>query len=362
MEEKINLHFHSALGGSIFEISNDLYQGLKDDFNITREWIGEEPKSKDVLLSHFVNKYIVEHESFNDFKYKILIQPIDGTSITNEFVECFNRYDLIICPAVASKNILINNGVTIPIVVIPNFYYNEIYESSETPISKYIPTDKIIFYHESTFHPRKGIRSMLEYYVKAFSDKKYYNKVHLILKDAPHDLSSVFEKEKIKEDIMNLQKSYKYKPRISKFSNFLSFQDLRYLWGRANCYLGLSNIEGFGIPILRSYLLGSAVMVFQNNNSGYHDYLDSRFSYIMPSYEIEAHNEIMRMYDDKNRWVTGKEEVVVETLRKFVDDFETMEHKRLKYTNMVSENLIRFREDNVMNLYKKEIFKLANSK
>ena len=128
MKQKINLHFNSSTTGSIFEITKDLCKILEKEFTVTRDWEDEVPEEKEILLCHFLDRTVTMSKVFDEFKFKILIQPIDGTSIVQKAIEEFNKFDLIICPATPSKKILISNGVTTNIEVIPNFFKTDIFE------------------------------------------------------------------------------------------------------------------------------------------------------------------------------------------------------------------------------------------
>ena len=83
---KRDLHFITITEGSIGEISKDLIPYFEKEFILTCEHKEEIPIEKDILLCHFYAPHITENEIFYQFKKKILIQPIDGTSITQEVV------------------------------------------------------------------------------------------------------------------------------------------------------------------------------------------------------------------------------------------------------------------------------------
>src|SRR6185369_4545530 len=148
-----------------------------------------------------------------------------------------------------------------------------------------------ILYHESTFHPRKGIELLYESYVKAFSDTKYAKEVLLVLKDNAPNPRTFKVNETLKRQTMKLQKQYKYPASIIKFSTFLSNNDIKLLWLYADIYISLAKIEGFGIPMLRMSLLEKPIVCLENYLSGYMDYLNKDNSYLIPSYETQAKEE-----------------------------------------------------------------------
>lgn len=355
-----HLHFISNLGGSIGEISTILALDLKKHFILTRDWEDEEPIEKDILLCHFLNLNVTNSKEFNDFKFKVLIQPIDGTRIYPEYIESFNKYDLIICPANASTNILTLNGVTTRKVVIPNWYEEDIYEKPITSdIEKYLPQDKIIFYHESTFHPRKGIEMLYEGYLRAFSDTEYANKVLLVLKDTPFNSLTFNDIEKYKRDTIELSKQFKHPAKIIKFSEKLEKDDLKILWNRSNFYVSLSKIEGFGIPMLRHFILKKSIICLENPNSGYNDFLNQDTAYMITSLQVKAKNEVMKLYTEESTWAVANITDVIKTFKKALEDY--LEHKEKNITSGYYNNSNGIYKDFNYNMVLKLYVKTLNN-
>lgn len=353
MEDKRSIHFVSEVHGSIGEITLDLYEGLKNDFIITREWLLEIPEKNDILLCHFVNLKIIEAPAFKLFRRKVLIQPIDGTEIKEEYVEAFNKFDLIICPAQASINILRENGVTVNMEVIPNYFKKDIFTKEVfTGVDKYIPQNKFVFYHESTFHPRKGIELLYEGYVKAFSNTKDANDILLVLKDQPHNPRTFKDIESLKRQTIKLQKKYENPARIIKFSSYLNEDELKSLWHRTNCYVSFAKIEGFGIPMLRHAVLNKPILCLDNDNSGYQSYLNKVKNcsiYIVPTTQVKAKNEFMEMYKDTTSWAVPYDiELIVRQFRNVYYN-----HKEKVYDrNYDYNNFIEYQYEKVVNRYK----------
>jgi hypothetical protein len=298
---KPSLHIVSALVGSIGEITHDLLPYFENTFDVTLEGF-QEPKDYKLLLSHFVNPIIVKHENFKKFKKKILIQPIDGTSIKPEAIKCINQYDLIITPGLAGQRIMQLNGVIKPIVVIPNFYKDNIFNKPIDIFIPELPKDKIIFYHESTCHPRKGIEYLYEGFIRAFSDTKWADKVVLVIKDSPFNEITFDKIERLKRETIKLQAQYKNPARIIKISQALSEDTLKKLWYNTDIYVSLSKIEGFGIPLLRMAALGKPIIALDSTVSGYTDFLTPDNSYLIPTNLVTAEDEFMWLYKKDSKW------------------------------------------------------------
>lgn len=321
---KKHLHIVSQPLGSIGEITRDLVIGLSEEFIITEEFKGEIPIQKDILLCHFVNPIISQHEEFNQFKHRVLIQPIDGTEIVSTFVEEINKYDLIITPGNAGKNIMIKNGVIKPIVVIPNYYKEEdIIEDFKDNYIKQIPLDRIILYHESTFHPRKGIEILYESYVKAFSDTSYAKDVVLVLKDMPFNKLTYDRIEKLKKDTIQYQRKCQQPADIIKISQYCTTEQLKKLWFNTDIYVSFAKIEGFGIPLLRMAAMHKPIVTLDNYNCGYMDYLNYDNSYLSPTVQVIAEDEHMNMYTKNTLWGIPKIDDIIDQLRQVVKEIDS---------------------------------------
>lgn len=343
---KPSLHIVSPESGSIAEITNDLVEGLREYFDITLD-DREQPKSYETLLFHFVNPPAVRNDNFKLFKRKFLIQPIDGTNIHKEYVELFNEFDTIIVPATASANILKENGVTVPIVVIPNYYKPEVLDlCSKGLLTKYIPKDKFVFYHESTLHARKGIELLYEAYIRAFSDTQYVDNVLLVVKDMPLNALTYDRIEKVKGDMMELQKQYKTPARILKISQHLKWSTLQQLWNRTNAYVSCAKIEGFGIPLLRFAYLQKPIVTLDNSNCGYLDFLNNSNSYLTPTQQEIAVGEHMAMYTNQTKWGIPQVEDVSKAMLACYDDWHKTTCKVVK-----REELAHMEFKNVLKSY-----------
>jgi hypothetical protein len=361
-QEKPFLHFCSSTSGSIWEITSQLSTVFSKFFNLTCEFLNEIPEQKETLLLHFIDPNIVKNKEFNNFKKKILIQPIDGTIIKKDVVELMNEFDLIICPAQASSNLIQLNGVTAKTKIIPNYYFSTLFNKNEKKqkIAKYIPKDKFIFYHESTLHPRKGIEILYEGFVKAFSDTPYVNDVVLIVKDNIYNAGTFYKIEKFKRDIIELQSKYKKPANIIKFSSFLDEEELKEFWHHMNCYVTMAKIEGFGIPMLRANLLEIPILCLQNENSGYNDFLMNGLdSQMIPTKQKIAKDEFMWLYDkEKTRWAVPNIDDVISGFRFCFKHHENMKQDFMYIKNVHEEKKKKYLFDNVIKEYVNTINKL----
>lgn len=318
---KPTLHIVSEMTGSIGEITRDLIPYFKDAFDLTIERESE-PKVFNTLLCHFLNPDVVKDPIFKKFKKKILIQPIDGTYIKEDVIELMNEFDLIITPGEAGKSIMKNNGVIKPIVVIRNFYKDSAVTKPMNLKIKELPTNKILFYHESTCHPRKGMAILYEAFVKAFSDTEYANKVALIVKDSAFNERTFQKNEDIKKEIISLQNQYNNPAQILKISQNLKEETLKRVWNKIDIYVSCAKIEGFGIPLLRMAVMQKPIIALDCPVSGYIDWLNKENSYLIPTKLVTAQDEFMFLYKHNTQWgIPTDIDLVVKAFQTSLEDY-----------------------------------------
>lgn len=343
------IHIISPTRGSIGEITNDLMEGLRDDFYLSRE--GEsDPQENDILLSHFINPTMFDYpnkETFDRFDNKVLIQPIDGTEIQPEFVKYFNQFDLIITPGGSGRQILRRNGVSTQIKVVSNYWKDNILD---LPVDNPLPKqyqNRVVFYHESTFHPRKGIELLYEGYVRAFSDLDVVDDVVLVLKDMPYNKLTFDRIEQLKRDIIKLQKQYDRPAKIVKISQHLQWETLKKLWNATDAYVSLAKIEGFGIPLLRFAVLQKPIITLENDNAGYMDYLNYDNCYMIETQQRYAQDEHMNLYTPDTQWAIPKD--LDDVKQQFVQCYADIKTKKTKTVSPKVVAPMNF--DNVMKKY-----------
>lgn len=343
-----SIHIVSPSAGSIGEVTKDLLLGLSGFFYVSLEGM-DDPKELDILLSHFFNPSILDTPEFNSFKTRVLIQPIDGTVLTKKTVEGINKYDIIITPANAGKKIMIENGVVKPIHVIPNFYKERSIKYSDDSL-KQIPIEPFMFYHESTFHARKGSEFLYEGFIKAFSDNEYTDRVLLVCKDNPFNKVTFDRVEKLKRDAMKLQSTYKKPANIIKISQHLDWPKMNMLWDRTDAYVSFAKIEGFGIPLLRMAHMEKQILTLDAPCNGCLDFLNHTNSTLISTTMIKAENEHMTLYTKDTQWAVPKMDDVVSGFRMVADKLITGTK-----ANFNKEEINKFEFSNVVLQYK-ELF------
>jgi len=357
---KTSMHFVSEMAGSIGEVTGDLSECFEKEFELTKEWEKQQPSNKELLFCHFIQPEFVKSEDFQGYDVKVIIQPIDGTSIKDDVVDMLNMFDLIITPGTAGRSIMLQNGVLKPIVVIPNFFKPNILRAETSQEFKsYVDRevgDRTVIYHESTFHPRKGIEILYESYIKAFSDKVYTKDVVLLLKDSKLSPGTILNNESMKMNAVRLQRKYKHPAKILKISCNLEEDELAYLWDRCDIYASFSKMEGFGIPLMRMMVMGKPIITLNSENNGYMDYLNNDNAILVPTKDVVAKEEFMWLYKEDTKWSVPNIDDCVSGFEKIYSSLKEVDYIK------TSKEVYRFSFENVCNMYVSTLKSLIKSK
>ncbi len=147
------------------------------------------------------------------------------------------------------RNILINNGVVVPVVVTGNGvdHWQRIAPSSKFQIN----ARKFRFLHVSSCFPRKGADVMLRSFGQVFSS---YDDVTLVIKTFrnPHNhIHLLLDKER------RANPNY---PDVLLLEDDLSDEELKSLYEQCDALVAPSRCEGFGLPMAEAILSGLPVI------------------------------------------------------------------------------------------------------
>lgn len=268
----------------------------------------------------------------------------EESSFPKEYVKNFNQnLSGIIAVSNYVKDVLINNGVTVPIKVISNSVDHILdLKPKEYPLKT---TKKFKFLHISSCFPRKGVDVLLESYSKAFTSS---DDVVLIIKTFPNPHND------IEKQIENIKKQNPNIPQIELINKDLEEEYIVWFYQNCDALVVPSRGEGFGLPNAEAMLFDLPVIT--TNFSGQVDFCTPQTSWLIDySFdEAKTHLNLFNSY-----WVEPSVEHLTNTLKLFPTlTKEEILSKTQKAKELVSKN---FTWENYFNSSQEFIEELKNS-
>jgi glycosyltransferase involved in cell wall biosynthesis len=325
------VHIPKSTGHSLSKINRDIATSLKGKF------LFQDTPTADIFVQH----YISQIPRNNSYKKKILIQPVDGTKIISSYVEKMNQYDLVIAPATASKRILEREGVKTLIKIIPNYYDEEIFLQDSSFFQDRYKEKKYTFYSETTGIKRKNVDNILKHFLDEFSGTPDASKVRLILKLSSGDNLKM-------KKLKSILDSYTNPPEVDIYNKWLEDSDLNSLRRNIDCYVALSYMEGFCIPLMNAAVLKKDIIALDTRISGYSDFLDRNNALLLrpKTIPIDTLHESLLIYGRDSQWEEPDYAEYREALRKIY---------LREYNFMKNRDYSRFSRASVMREYEKAI-------
>jgi glycosyltransferase involved in cell wall biosynthesis len=274
----------NVTGVSLNLINKDIIEYLSNDFDVHKNNL-----HGDILLQH----YGADRINFNAIK-KIVIQPVDGSIIENAPAFFINKYDVVISPAENSKKILIESGVDkSKIKIIPNYYSESLFHDNNF-FNELFKEQKYTFYTETSGIIRKNVVNLVKYFAKTFSSK---DNVRLIVKLSKATEQKVQEIKDSYNDIEDL-------PEIHIINMLLPEEHLNSMMHGINCYICLSYMEGFCIPLLNAAVLKKDIITINSKISGYTDFLNPKNAILIGfnNVKIDDSKESILIYSKESIW------------------------------------------------------------
>jgi glycosyltransferase involved in cell wall biosynthesis len=174
----------------------------------------------------------------------------EESAFPQQYVRAFNRdLDVITVMSAYVRDVLIGNGVTIPIEVV-GLGADHILDSVSEPVACF-ERDTFNFLHVSSCFPRKGVDVLVRSFCREFKKK---DDVSLVIKTFPNPHNEI---ERILAEADSL---YPRHAPIRLLLDACSTGRMRYLLETADCVVAPSRGEGFGLPVAESMLLGTPVI------------------------------------------------------------------------------------------------------
>ena len=263
----------------------------------------------------------------------ILIQPIDGTIFPDRLKNAINSYNLVITPSTNSKKILLENGIKSHIEVVPNYYDETVPSSWFTDNYK---SDKFTFYTETTGIYRKNVHNIIRGFLNTFTIN---DNVRLVVK-----LNGI--SYKLRYDYQKILNNYVNPPEIIFIEKFLPKEDLLSIMKNIDCYICLSYIESFCIPLLQALYYNKKIIALDSKISGYTDFLNKENAFLVKTENVKIHNrlESLLIWDKDSYWESA-----------MLCDFSLKLKEAIIIDKLNNIDLSGFSKENVMKKYKQVI-------
>lgn len=231
---------------------------------------------------------------------------MDGTIIEKAPAFFINKYDVIIAPAENSKKLLINSGVEeSKIQIVPN-YYSELLLEDNGFFNELFAEKKYTFYTESSGIIRKNIINTVKYFAQTFSSK---DNVRLVVKLSKATDKRVQEIKDSYSDIADL-------PEIHIINRLFPEEHINSMMHGIDCYVCLSFIEGFCIPLLNAAVLKKDIIAINSEISGYTDFLNPKNAVLIGfnNVKMDDSKESVLIYSKESTWEEAKYDEYKEAL------------------------------------------------
>lgn len=187
----------------------------------------------------------------------------EESEFLSEFVWQFNsRLTLLFCMSNYVKNLMVNNGIKIPLVV-TGLGVDHIFDTTSVPLSFELPNGFKLLHISSAF-PRKGVDVLLGAFDEIIKSRQ---NISLIIKTFPNPHNNT--KELLEEFgfsvVKNIEQGVylytKNSHEILLIDKDLEQCHINYLYENSNAFVAPTRGEGFGLPMAEAMLFKLPVIV-----------------------------------------------------------------------------------------------------
>jgi glycosyltransferase involved in cell wall biosynthesis len=269
--------------------------GTEEERRVLAELIAT-PIPYDIVICQLTPDMALLHREAG--KYNIAYFAWETSKVHPKWVDCINQMNEVWVPCEWNVAALKSSGVNIPIRKIPHSIDTELFESiveAEPTIS--IPlTSTYIFYSIFQWQPRKNPEALLRSYLNAFSNDE---DVILLVKTYIRD-GAPAEREYISETVRKIKMDMGFAsyPKMMFLFDMMSDEQMRFLHKRADCFVGLSHSEGWGLTPFEAGLAGNPVIA--TDAGGHREFLNSE-----NSFPVKSQWAYVRGMSVFNHWYLG---------------------------------------------------------
>ena len=235
-----------------------------------------------------------------------------------EWADMMNKMDCIVTASAFNKGVFENNGVKVPVHVVPHAFDSKLFHGEIKTVGRY---GKITFMSMGTWKNRKNWDTLIQGFYQAFESKD--NVCLLVKTDKP---------EFLKQTVERIKRTSKWRskntaPVYSEDRKIVTFEDIPQIMKKADVYVSCSLGEGFGLPGLHAMALG--IPVITTRFGGSLEYaLENNCTYIRPK-KYTRYNVMDNIPQFQNAiWPVITAEEVSNRMREVYENYPTEKAKR----------------------------------
>jgi len=210
---------------------------------------------------------------------KKILYTMMETSVTlhRNYVEKLNLFNEIWVPTHFAKNMFKQNGVLVPIYVIPLGVDIKRYTPERKEYNFGQPLNNFVFLSVFKWGYRKGYDILLKAFLEEFSSQD--NVSLLIVSRAEHSNAPDQIVKDFSDIRQSVQKPDDLLPHVALCEDKIPEKDMPRVYGACDAFVLISRGEGFGLPFCEAG--ASGLPVIASNCSGHSDFLNKNNSFLV---------------------------------------------------------------------------------
>ena len=258
-----------------------------------------------------------------------------------QWIDACNRMTAIVVPSEFTKKVLENTGnVKVPVIVIPESFYDEILDETIEPLNHEFSTNfNFLVFGQLTGNNPENDRKNLFYTLKWMCEEFKDNPdVGIILKTNSGKATKIdrMVTQKFLNDLLKTVRRGPY-PKVHLLHGKMASSDMVSLYKNetVKALVSLTRGEGYGLPLLEAAAAGLPVIA--TGWSGHTDFL-GKGKFISVDYtldEIHPTRVDNKIFMQGSRWANAKESDAKRKLKKFYEK----PHMPQNWANSLSETL-----------------------
>lgn len=242
----------------------------------------------------------------------------ETTVIPPHWAELLRLPHRLFVPSEFTRQVFLQNGVTVPISVIPHICRPVQREPAPGDIACFrrvyrIPENHYVFYTINEWTARKALWHTICAYLRAFTCR---DPVVLIIKTSPRGPENEYSDMRISTDrlVHKIREQFTGPAKICCINQRLMPHEMRCLHQIGDCYVSLTHSEGWGLGAFDAATLGKPVII--TGWGGHLDYLSDDTAFLV-DYELIPVQDYLgrKSYRNDQQWAEPDLNMAVELFR-----------------------------------------------